>query len=42
MILIALANHLRGGVIQERFASDPITVRALPLLRSERVAEAAR
>jgi hypothetical protein len=42
MILVALANHLRGGVIQQLFASDPIAARMLPLLRGERVAEAGR
>ena len=36
MILIALANHLRDGVIQRYFAADPITRRVLPLLGSER------
>ena len=35
MILIALANHLRDGVIQRRFAADPIAARALPLLGVE-------
>jgi len=35
MLFIALANHLRDGVIQERFAADPIATRALPLLPSE-------
>ncbi len=36
MILIALANYLRDGVIQERFAADPIIQRVLPLLGAER------
>ena len=36
MILIALANHLRDGVIQRYFAADPITQRVLPLLGAER------
>jgi len=35
MLFIALANHLKGGVIQRRFASDPIAARALPLLAVE-------
>jgi hypothetical protein len=35
MLFIALANHLRDGVIQQRFASDPIAARALPLLPAE-------
>jgi hypothetical protein len=35
MILIALANHLEGGVIQRRFVADPIAQAALPLLRDE-------
>ncbi|MCP5195638.1 MAG: DUF3131 domain-containing protein [Gammaproteobacteria bacterium] len=36
MILIALANHLREGVIQRYFAADPIMQQVLPLLRAER------
>ncbi|MDS4028918.1 MAG: glucoamylase family protein [Candidatus Contendobacter sp.] len=36
MILIALANHLRDGVIQKYFAADPIIQRVLPLLAAER------
>jgi len=36
MILIALANHLRQGVIQRYFATDPIIQRVLPLLGAER------
>jgi hypothetical protein len=36
MILIALANHLRHGVIQRYFAADPIIQRVLPLLGAER------
>lgn len=36
MILIALANHLRDGVIQRYFAADPIIQRVLPLLGAER------
>jgi hypothetical protein len=35
MTLIALANHLANGVIQARFAADPIVQRVLPLLRHE-------
>ena len=36
MILIALANHLRDGVIQNYFTADPIIQRVLPLLEVER------
>ena len=36
MILIALANYLRDGVIQRYFAADPIIQRVLPLLGAER------
>jgi hypothetical protein len=36
MVLIALANHLRGGVIQRHFAADPIVRRVLPMLAAER------
>jgi hypothetical protein len=36
MVLIALANHRAGGVIQHYFAADPIGQRALPLVRGER------
>jgi hypothetical protein len=35
MIFIAIANHLRDGVIQKLFAADPIARRALPLLAAE-------
>jgi hypothetical protein len=35
MLFIALANHLRDGVIQRRFAADPIAARALALLPAE-------
>ncbi len=35
MILIALANYLRGGVIQHYFATDPIIQSVLPLLGAE-------
>jgi hypothetical protein len=35
MLFVALANHLRDGVIQQRFSQDPIAARALPLLPSE-------
>jgi hypothetical protein len=35
MLFVALANHLRDGVIQRRFAQDPIAARALPLLPAE-------
>jgi hypothetical protein len=36
MTLVALANHLKAGAIQERFAADPIAQRILPLLGAER------
>ena len=36
MILIALANHLKNGVIQRYFAADPIIQQVLPLLDAER------
>ena len=39
MILIALANHLRHGVIQRYFAADPMMQRVLPLLSAERFFE---
>jgi hypothetical protein len=35
MLFIALANHLKGGVMQKRFAVDPIAAHALPLLAAE-------
>jgi hypothetical protein len=35
MILIAAANYLTGGGIQQRFAADPIAQRVLPLLGEE-------
>jgi hypothetical protein len=35
MLFLALANHLRDGVIQRRFAADPIAAAALPLLAAE-------
>ena len=36
MILIALANYLKEGVIQTCFAADPIAAKALSLLSEER------
>ena len=39
MTFIVIANHLKPHCIQERFASDPIARRALPLLREERFFE---
>lgn len=36
MILIALANYLRDGVIQSYFTMDPIIQKVLPLLKAER------
>ena len=35
MLFIALANYLKDGCVQDRFASDPIARRALPLLGDE-------
>jgi hypothetical protein len=35
MILIAAANHLKDGVVQKRFAADPIVANVLPLLAAE-------
>ena len=36
MILLALANYMKDHAIQKYFALDPITQRALPLLKIER------
>ena len=36
MILIALANYLRNGVVQRYFAADPIIQPVLPMLGAER------
>lgn len=35
MILIAAANYLGDGVVQRRFAADPIVTKVLPLLAAE-------
>ena len=35
MLFLALANHLKGGLVQRLFASDPIAQRALPILADE-------
>jgi hypothetical protein len=35
MILIAAANYLNDGVVQRRFATDPIVAKVLPLLAAE-------
>ena len=35
MILIAAANYLKDGIIQRRFAADPIVAKVLPLLAAE-------
>lgn len=35
MILIAAANYLKDGVVQRRFASDPIVTAVLPVLSAE-------
>jgi hypothetical protein len=39
MILLALTNYLRDGVIQNYFTADPIIQRVLPLLSAERFFE---
>jgi len=39
MTLIAIANHLRGGRIQKRFAADPIVARAVSVVAVERFFE---
>jgi hypothetical protein len=39
MILIAAANFLNGGVVQRRFAGDPIVTKVLPLLAAEKFFE---
>jgi len=35
MLFVALANHLDAGIVQRRFASDPIAARALSILADE-------
>lgn len=35
MLFVALANHLGAGIVQQRFASDPIAARALSILADE-------
>jgi hypothetical protein len=35
MLFLALTNYLQQGVIQQRFAADPIAAAALPLLGEE-------
>jgi len=35
MLFLALANHLKGGLVQKLFAADPIAQRALPILADE-------
>jgi hypothetical protein len=35
MLFIAAANYLKDGVVQRRFAADPIIVKVLPLLAAE-------
>jgi hypothetical protein len=35
MLFLALANHLDAGIVQRRFASDPIAARALSILADE-------
>jgi hypothetical protein len=35
MLFVAVANHLEPGVMQRRFASDPIAARALSILADE-------
>ena len=36
MLFLALVNHLTDHAVQRRFASDPILVRALPVIAPER------
>jgi hypothetical protein len=35
MLFLALANHLKDGLVQKLFARDPIAQRALPILADE-------
>jgi hypothetical protein len=35
MLFLALANHLKDGLVQRLFAADPIAKRALPILADE-------
>jgi hypothetical protein len=35
MLFLALANHLKQGLVQRLFAADPIAQRALPILADE-------
>jgi len=35
LILIAAANYLKHGIVQRRFAADPIVAKVLPLLAAE-------
>jgi hypothetical protein len=35
MLFLALANHLKDGLVQKLFAADPIAQRALPILADE-------
>ncbi len=35
MLFLALANHLRDGLVQKLFAADPIAKKALPILADE-------
>jgi hypothetical protein len=35
MLFLALANHLKDGLVQRLFAADPIAQRALPILADE-------
>ena len=35
MLFLALANHLKDGLVQKLFASDPIAERVLPILADE-------
>jgi hypothetical protein len=35
MLFLALANHLKGGLVQKLFAADPIAQRSLSLLADE-------
>jgi hypothetical protein len=39
MSFVALANHLKDGCVQKRFAADPIASAVLPMLAEEDFSE---
>lgn len=39
MLFVALANHLKTGCVQKRFAADPLVGRVLPMLGDEKFFE---